>query len=279
MSDIDANALAGLISNRFLVPFDGTVEDVEGGRFIVIRPSDLDRGTGFSIVVGRTPRRVEASFKADRFAGALLRLMGEADSDAQSLFITLLQDAKARGLTVNATLDDSIIETEKDLSARDWSRFEIDCDKRMPLRAITNTVAFDALVEVTATCTSLALSLLQLEDSREFPPLYEDGLPEGASMKVTVNRYERNKNNRAACIAHHGSSCKACGFNFGAKYGSLGKDVIEVHHLVMVSDMGGSYKLDPRKDLVPVCSNCHTIMHRRDPPLTVSEMQNIINTN
>lgn len=276
MADIDARELASLIASRFSVAFEGSIEEVDGGRFTVIRPSDLERGTGFCVVVGRTPRRIEASFKADRFAAALLRQMAEADSEARALFVSLLNEAEKTGTSVSATLNDAPIKKDGDLIARDWLSFEIDCDKKVPLRAPTQDFIAKTIFEVTSTCISLALSLLPLEDSRDFPPLFEDGLPEGASMKMVVNRYERNRNNRAACIAHYGDSCIVCNFNFGEIYGKLGQGVIEVHHLIMVSAMGGDYRVNPRTDLVPVCSNCHTMMHRRNPPLDVTELKKLL---
>lgn len=45
--------------------------------------------------------------------------------------------------------------------------------------------------------------------------------PEGARTIVTINAYERNPKARAACIAHHGYLCAACGFDFATVYGSL----------------------------------------------------------
>jgi len=50
--------------------------------------------------------------------------------------------------------------------------------------------------------------------------LNPEGLPEGGSIRVLVNRYERNYSNRAACIEIQGSSCLACGFNFEEAYGT-----------------------------------------------------------
>ena len=52
-----------------------------------------------------------------------------------------------------------------------------------------------------------------------------------------------------------------------------GQDYIEVHHRVPVSSMGGAYRVDPVTDLVPVCGNCHAMMHRKNPPLSVEELK------
>lgn len=101
--------------------------------------------------------------------------------------------------------------------------------------------------------------------------------PQDAVTRVEVNRFERDSDARRACIAHHGSSCAACGFSFEQKYGGIGADFIPVHHLVPVSLLGGSYELDPITDLVPLCANCHAMAHQGvSTPRTVAELRRII---
>lgn len=101
--------------------------------------------------------------------------------------------------------------------------------------------------------------------------------PEGAVTRVEVNRYERSPEARRACIAHHGTSCAACGFSFEQKYGAIGRDFIHVHHVVPVSRLGSSYELDPISDLVPLCANCHAMAHQGvSTPRTVAELRRII---
>ena len=51
--------------------------------------------------------------------------------------------------------------------------------------------------------------------------------------------------------------------NFEEKYGELGKDYIEVHHIKPISEIDSEYVVDPEKDLIPVCSNCHSMLHRK----------------
>ncbi|WCI09584.1 HNH endonuclease [Arthrobacter sp. OVS8] len=101
--------------------------------------------------------------------------------------------------------------------------------------------------------------------------------PRDAVTRVEVNRYEQDPDARRACIAHHGTSCAACGFSFEQKYGQIGRDFIPVHHLVPVSQLGGGYQLDPISDLVPLCANCHAMAHHGvGTPRTVAELRRII---
>ena len=103
---------------------------------------------------------------------------------------------------------------------------------------------------------------------------------EGAKRQITVNAYERNDKARAACIEHYGGyTCQVCEFDFEEVYGALGKDFIHVHHLQPLAAKTEEYKVDPAKDLIPVCPNCHAMLHKENPPITVEKLRNIINEN
>ena len=96
---------------------------------------------------------------------------------------------------------------------------------------------------------------------------------EDAVHQVSVNVYERSDSARRACINHYGTNCAVCGLNFEGLYGPIGAGYIHVHHLVPLSDCGEGYKVDPVKDLRPICPNCHAMAHRRNPPYSVEELQ------
>jgi len=100
-------------------------------------------------------------------------------------------------------------------------------------------------------------------------PTYE----EGDVTRVEVNRYERDRGARAACIAHHGTTCVVCGFNFQKAYGELGRDFIHVHHLREISTLGANYQIDPVDDMRPLCANCHSMVHRSRPALQPAELK------
>ena len=119
----------------------------------------------------------------------------------------------------------------------------------------------------------MTLALLPLEEisGREVT-----GEAEGDQYVESVKKYERSRINRAACIEVNGDSCKICGFNFGKTYGKHGEGFIHVHHIIPVSQMGGSYSLNPATDLIPVCPNCHSMLHRRQKVLLPEGLKNII---
>ena len=101
---------------------------------------------------------------------------------------------------------------------------------------------------------------------------------EGAYQKISVNSYERNIRARRECIAHHGLSCAICRFNFGNRYGELGEGYIHVHHVVPLSKIGKEYTVDPVKDLIPLCANCHAMVHRTGTTLTVDQVRKSLKT-
>lgn len=100
-----------------------------------------------------------------------------------------------------------------------------------------------------------------------------DKMWEGAKRTITVNSYERSNKARLACIEHHGSKCKVCSIYFGEVYGNEFHGFIHVHHLTPVSEVNSRYEVDPKKDLIPLCPNCHAVIHYGGKTRTVKEVQ------
>lgn len=101
----------------------------------------------------------------------------------------------------------------------------------------------------------------------------ESTLTEGALQTVELTAYERNATARRLCIAHYGATCQACDLNYEDKYGPIGADLIHVHHVTPLSAIGEAYQVDPVRDLIPLCATCHHVVHRRDPPYSLSEIR------
>lgn len=102
---------------------------------------------------------------------------------------------------------------------------------------------------------------------------------EGATLTVKVNRFERSQKAREICISHHGTTCKVCDLNFFQTYGALGDGFIHVHHIVPLNEICKEYEVNPVNDLVPVCPNCHAMLHRGSPTLTVDQLKKILHKN
>lgn len=103
---------------------------------------------------------------------------------------------------------------------------------------------------------------------------------EGALEAIYNNKYERNQEARKKCIEHYGTTCQICGFDFEKVYGKEFDGKIEVHHRVPLHEIKKEYIVDPIKDLIPVCPNCHMILHsKKDGTYTVEEVKEKINKN
>ncbi|MDB4298998.1 HNH endonuclease [Flavobacteriaceae bacterium] len=101
---------------------------------------------------------------------------------------------------------------------------------------------------------------------------------EGKSKDITQTRYERNPEARKRCLKHYGFLCKVCEFNFEHHFGEVGQGFIHVHHINQISDIGKEYEVDPIKDLIPVCPNCHAMIHSKRPAFTIEEIKEIRKT-
>ena len=101
-------------------------------------------------------------------------------------------------------------------------------------------------------------------------------LSEGAKKQITVNAYERNPKARQECIKHYGVKCIICGFDFEEKYKEIGKGFIHVHHVKPLSEVNEKYEVNPIKDLIPVCPNCHAMIHKKKPAYSIEDIQSLL---
>jgi 5-methylcytosine-specific restriction protein A len=115
----------------------------------------------------------------------------------------------------------------------------------------------------------------------EFPAIEEVSDPdkyiEGATKTIAVNYYERNQKARKKCIDHYGLKCVVCNFDFEKAYGEIGKAFIHVHHVLPLSEVGEAYVVNPINDLRPVCANCHAMIHRVSPALSIEQLSQALN--
>lgn len=271
MLAIDLSRICSVLQERFGLALRHEYATFDGGRFPVIRPVDLEEGNGFVISLARTPRQVEASFRADQFAGALLRQMSQADAEQRGGFHTLREQACSDGAAVYVAIDGMRVDQLPE-TAETWRKLEVEVARRLGPDKITEVSVNLRALEAASTCLSLATVLLPLETTPNGSE-FDRGLPEGARTRIEVNRYERSPANRAACIAHYGLECRGCGLRFEDVYGELGAGYIQVHHRVPVSKLGHNYIVNPVTDLVPVCANCHAMLHRTDPPGNVEALR------
>ena len=99
-----------------------------------------------------------------------------------------------------------------------------------------------------------------------YPEMLNESEPvyEGLKKEIMVNKYERSSIARAKCIEYNGTRCLICNISFSEAYGEIGNGFIHIHHITPVSQIGENYKVDYKNDLIPVCPNCHAMLHRKD---------------
>lgn len=145
------------------------------------------------------------------------------------------------------------------------------------LRGACRMLGDDGLLEQRSAGQWRIVRLRDAADSPdEVPPSSAPYYSENASVTVRANKYERDRAARRQCIEHHGARCAVCDFDFERSYGALGQGCVRVHHLVPPSQLGPGYRLDPVRDLRPVCANCHYMLHRTDPPRSVEHLRRLL---
>ncbi|MFC1961395.1 HNH endonuclease [Chloroflexota bacterium] len=70
-------------------------------------------------------------------------------------------------------------------------------------------------------------------------------------------------------------ACEVCGFDFVKVYGTLGAGFAECHHLQPLAELKHEQQVT-LSNLAIVCANCHRMIHRSKPMLSVSDLQNIV---
>ncbi len=108
----------------------------------------------------------------------------------------------------------------------------------------------------------------------------EHEFPEGRKVGRKHISRERNqaliKDTKRKFLEQNGKLyCQVCGFDFKEKYGVLGDGYIEAHHTVPVSELkdGSKTKLS---DMAVVCSNCHRMLHRKRPWLSLKDLKDLL---
>lgn len=237
-----------------------------------VRPLGFERLHGFAVEVSLGYRSVSARFAPDTFAGDVVGLMAASPPEQRSEFCALAREVHSKG-SVLLELDGRLADAaESTLWPERWDVLRLEMEWG-PLELDSSTV--DAVVaEAALAITSLVLTLLPLE-ILELDQVFL-GQEEGAEYRTTGRGYERSPANRAACIALKGSKCAACGLDMAARYGHLGEGYIHVHHGTPVSQMGPDYVVDIEKDLFPLCPNCHSMVHKESPPVTIEALVGVL---
>ena len=275
MSDYSTE-LKKRLEREFSMPFNVSLMLTDGEEQYVCYPSNSEEAFFYVKAYIHDQIRLVVEVTPQNNAWGILNDMAQADKAKQQIFfqyLSVLREKKAKAVF---SVNNDNLGGEKTWPET-WRFFKCRIDLVPIPENNEGGELVDLLAEWMSHGTALILSLLTIEETT--PQSEFVSQEEGGVKEVLSKRYERSRVNREICLAHKGYSCHVCGFNFLEKYGPLGKNYIEVHHTTPVSEMGEGYVIDIDRDLVPVCSNCHSIIHRRKPPYSIEEMKEMIAQN
>jgi 5-methylcytosine-specific restriction protein A len=171
-------------------------------------------------------------------------------------FLAVDPDHKGAGLPRGGKLDSEV-----------WNKF---AGKPQQLRftasAIAETVNLLGDEEVRASDSA------DVDEDTEFP--------EGKILTRLHKRRERSdkavEQKKRKVLKETGRLiCEVCDFDFVQTYGELGYGFAECHHTVPISESSPNHRTR-LKDLAIVCANCHRMIHRSRPLLTVQQLRSIV---
>lgn len=250
---------------------------------IILTPEVSDISESFTIGVRIGWKKMYCTFALGDRAGLLLFEMSKSSNSDKNIFSVVAESiVEERGnvhLTLNGQVQDPI---NVSTWPEEWTSIDLNISSPF-IETESDLIKEDQLDYLVVNWVELFLSLifplLPIKMVEQEYPEYGMGEYEGKRSNILSTRYERSIKNRQACLAVNGYKCRVCKFDFEQTYGSLGTGFIEVHHIIPLSSLGGDYMINPVKDLVPLCSNCHSMIHRSEPPLTIEQLTNIIRSN
>jgi 5-methylcytosine-specific restriction protein A len=145
-----------------------------------------------------------------------------------------------------------------------WHAFARDSDKlRLTAAAISKSAS------------EMAETSVAYDSSQD-----DDEFPEGKILTRLHQRKERNRRatdhkKRHVLQATSRLACEACHFDFAATYGDLGYGFAECHHTIPVAELTENHRTR-LADLAILCANCHRMIHKSRPMLTVQALRVII---
>jgi hypothetical protein len=134
--------------------------------------------------------------------------------------------------------------------------------------------------------TDVINSLQTISSTKRATPLqvFDENVIIQEGMKVIVEKevHVRSKQLRDYALSYYeekqkGLYCTCCNFNFSFFYGKeIGDGFIEMHHIKPIFQYQGDNLIQTIKDavvnIVPICSNCHRMIHRHGKQLLQIEM-------
>ena len=224
-------------------------------------PGGYDRSQTFRINFQRSDVRVSAEIVLGSLAKNLMKALGKVSQENKDLFFHSIDLIEEKSIQVRLHCG-SYQGPAKDMSPwpNSWKDFRLILTRTYSEKENVSNL----LIDIGDYAISLMSTVLPLER------IEAQGYEEGALIEFMHKRYERNKKNREIAIKIHGNICKICNFSTKEVFGK--DEIIQVHHILPVSEMNEGHVVDPEKELIPVCPTCHAFIHTKKPPYSIDEV-------
>jgi len=269
---MDAQDIRRSLEAEYDIPFVVQTTFDGGEPAFIIGPKDSGKELFTIKVYFRNRIRLHMDFIPQKYSANFIDSMGRQSEENRQRFFDYAKLLAGMGAKVDIAVNAVPLSTDRSDSWPDmWRDLKIHVTK-MPVVEDGELNHADAAYKWGSLMIGMILSLTDIVPIEEESDQL-NGYSEGDVQRTEVNRYERNPLNRKLCLAAKGYDCAICGMNFERQYGPIGYRFIHVHHIVPVSQVGAGYVIDPLKDLIPVCPNCHAMLHRRNPPYIPDDLR------
>ncbi len=256
------------------IPFV-VLQTMDGGEpAYIIGPENNSKELFVIKVYFRNRIRLYMDFLPEKYSAKFIESMATQPADNRSQFVAYADLLRSKGAKVDIRVNDTPLNLEK---ADQWPTAWVTCQihvTKMPVFENGENYS-DEAYRWGSIMMGMVLSLANIVSVEDVIQEHT-GYAEGDVQRTEANRYERNPLNRKLCLSAKGYDCAVCGMNFEKEYGELGHNFIHVHHIIPVSKLGSGYIINPLQDLIPVCPNCHAMLHRTDPPLTPDSLRGLV---
>lgn len=266
------NKLKEKLESYFSMPFDVSSSLVDGEEHYICSPSNEE--AMYFEVKGYIHNHIRLVIEIypQKYGGYILNEMALAEENKRKRFVMFKEMLEDEGAKVEFLVNGN------NVFGNEWPKIWRSFKGKIILVPIPDIDGLDKEFSVLSEWMKFSFDFVFLllniidKDNEIGTSIQTEGTP----VEIRSIRYERNPINRQLCLHRKGYSCAVCGMNFYDVYGKIGFHFIEVHHTTPVSSMKPDYVFDVDRDLVPLCSNCHAMVHRRNPPYSVKEMKDII---
>lgn len=115
--------------------------------------------------------------------------------------------------------------------------------------------------------------MIEMESNDEQAPVFVE-----EQKKIGFHaRIERNGQVARKVKERKDCRCEVCGLSFEEMYGEIGRNFIEVHHLVPIAKLDGRRtKINLETGFAVLCSNCHRMIHKMPDPSDLGGLRKLI---